>query len=157
MNTKLENQIRLFNRLQELGFTFEEAQTLRRIEMTLHRWAELECGDGNDHASWSIERDETTGKPYRCVYPHTGKMYRTAVADREKGALKRLQAILAAVNKRREEIARASGERVSIYQPVFAYHQTDPRGCALYIVPGSAIPQGVKLNSCYTNGVAVAA
>lgn len=34
----------------------EDAESLRRISMTLHRWHELECGDGNEHGSWSIER-----------------------------------------------------------------------------------------------------
>lgn len=45
-----------FNRLLALGFSFEEASTLRRISMTLHRWHEMECGDGNDYASWCIVR-----------------------------------------------------------------------------------------------------
>ena len=36
----------LFARLQSLGFTYDEAYSLRRIEMTLQRWAEKECGDG---------------------------------------------------------------------------------------------------------------
>lgn len=60
---KLERKYQLIRQLESLGFSFEEAQKLRRIEMTLHRWNEQECGDGNDYASWSIERDETTGKP----------------------------------------------------------------------------------------------
>ena len=49
----------LQRRLERRGIiaTIEQAATLRRAEMTLHRWAELECGDGNDYASWAIERD----------------------------------------------------------------------------------------------------
>lgn len=96
----------------------EEALKLRRIEMTLQRWGELECGDSNDHCSWSIERDETTGKPYRCVYPHQGQMRRYAIADRERGALKRLQAIMAA------------------HPDYAAYHQTDPWGANLHRAQG---------------------
>lgn len=49
---------------------FEDANTLRRAQLVLHRWAELECGDGNDYASWSIRR--------------------CRIADREAGALRRI-------------------------------------------------------------------
>lgn len=104
---------KLLARLVSLGFAWDDAAKLRRIQMTLHRWAELQCGDGNDHCSWSIERDETTGKPFRCVYPHNSTMTRYSIADREKGALKRLQAILAA------------------YPEWTYYHQTDLNGCAI--------------------------
>ena len=44
------------NRLQAAGFSYEDACALRRISMTLHRWHELECGDANNYASWSIVR-----------------------------------------------------------------------------------------------------
>lgn len=52
------SQIRLVQSLTALGFTADEIAQLRRIERTLHRWAEAECGDSNDFASWSIERAE---------------------------------------------------------------------------------------------------
>lgn len=97
-----------------LSMSFEQANTLRRAQITLHRWAEQECGDGNDYASWSIERDEETSLPYFCRYPHTGKATRTRIADREAGALRRVKAVC-------EQIG------------AFYYHQTDPRGCALYV------------------------
>lgn len=97
-----------------ISLPLEDVHTLRRAQMTLHRWAERECGDGNDYASWSIERDETTGKPYFCRYPHDGKMRRSPVADREAGALKRVAAL-----------CKAHG--------LHYFHQTDPRGCALYV------------------------
>lgn len=153
-DNKFTRQMHLFQRLQALGFTMDECQALRRIEMTLHRWAEQECGDGNDYASWAIERDETTGKPYRCVYPHQGKMHRTAIADREAGALKRLKAILDIRNSR-ENAAYVHKTREALPHAL-AYHQTDPRGCALYVVPVDVIPGGVELQSCYSNGIAVA-
>jgi hypothetical protein len=115
-----------------ISLSFDEANTLRRAQLTLHRWAELECGDGNDYASWSIERDEATGKPFFCRYPHDGKMYRTRIADREAGALKRVKAICGA-------------------HGLHFYHQTDPRGCALYV---SNEP---LLDHNYTRGVACCA
>ena len=121
--------------MQQLGTrglspTFDEANTLRRAQLTLHRWAELECGDGNDHASWSIERDETTDLPYFCTYPHTGKMQRRRIADKERGALRRVEAVC---------------QRMGAHY----YNQGDPRGCALYI---SKEPLN---GSNYTNGLAV--
>lgn len=61
-----------------------------------------------------LERDETTGKPFRCVYPHTGASYKTAIADREAGALRRIAAVCKALG-------------------INFYHQGDPRGAALYV------------------------
>jgi len=133
----------LFAQLAQLGFTYDESAQLRRIERTLHRWAEQECGDGNDYASWSIERDEQTGKPFRCVYPHDGKPTRHPIADREAGALKRAEAIVAARNLRSSE------------PQLMIYHQTDCRGCALYLVKRSDIPAGQTVESVYTRGFAV--
>lgn len=117
-----------------LSISFEDANTLRRAELTLQRWGEQECGDSNDYNSWSIERDETTGKPFRCIYPHQSgaKVRRYAIPDRERGALKRTKAIC---------------ERNGWYY----FHQTDPRGCALYV---SNEP---LTDSAYTNGIAVCA
>lgn len=97
-----------------LSVSFEDANTLRRAQITLHRWAELECGDGDDYKSWAIERDEQTDKPFMAIYPHNGPSHRYAIADREAGALKRVAAIC------------------SKYGAHF-YHQTDPRGSALRI------------------------
>lgn len=144
-----KSTLELFSRLQSAGFTYDESWSLRRIEMTLHRWAELECGDGNDYCSWAIERDETTGKPYRCVYPNSGKMRRTRIADREQGALKRAYAIVAERNKR----AYAAGENPA--QQWFVYQQGDPRGCSLYLVRCSDIPSGCSADSYYSRGLAV--
>src|SRR3990172_3538068 len=97
-----------------VSLNFEDANTLRRAQLTLHRWAELECGDGNDYSSWAIERDEETSLPYFCRYPHTGKSYRTRIADREAGALRRITEVCHRNN-------------------LHFYHQGDPRGCALYV------------------------
>jgi hypothetical protein len=144
-----EQKHRLFSALANMGFEFGESCQLRRIEMTLHRWAELECGDGNDYASWAIERDEQSGLPYLVTYPHDGKTRRTRVADRETGALKRLARIVKARNERE---AVNDGSR-----DVLAYHQTDPRGCALYLVLASDIPEGSTIDQFYTRGLAVSA
>lgn len=128
-------KFQLFAKLQELGFTYEESVSLRRIEMTLQRWAEAECGDSNEYASFSIERDETTGKPFHCVYPHQGQMRKHPIADREAGALRRLKAIVGDRNSRQGGCrGKASGN------DLIPYHQGDCRGCALLLVKRSDIP-----------------
>lgn len=113
-----------------------DAKALRRASMTLHRWAEAECGDGNDWASWAIERDENTGKAYRVIYPHNGDTRRIRIPDRQTGARKRASSILARYG----------------FAP---YFQTDPRGCALYIIRPGDVPSGESVEAFYTRGVAV--
>ena len=124
-------------KLKTAGISKQDALALRRISMTLHRWHELECGDGNDYASWSIERDEKTDRPYLVTYPHTGESYRRPIADREKGARLRLAAIM------------------SKYPSLSPYVQTDPRGATLYILRLGDVPKGKAAESYYTNGIAV--
>jgi hypothetical protein len=46
--------------LTQAGIDLADAHALRRISMTLHRWHELECGDGNSHGSWAIVRGSKT-------------------------------------------------------------------------------------------------
>lgn len=113
-----------------IKLSFTQANDLRRAALTLHRWAEQECGDGDNYKSWAIERDEQTGKPYMAVYPHNGDSHRYVIADRERGDLKRVEAI-----------CKASG--------LHFYHQTDPRGAAL------RISREPMTDSDYTRGVAI--
>jgi len=133
MNSNTQHMI---DRLVDLGLQREEAFALRRISMTLHRWYEQECGDGNNYASWSIERDEETNKPYRCIYWHDGNNEKYSIADREKGAYKRLAKILANHPK------------------LTSYCQTDPRGASLYILRVEDV-EGQDIQQVYTRGVAV--
>ncbi len=123
------------NRLIGLGISREDAESLRRISMTLRRWFEKECGiDGG-----CIERDETTNKAY---WLNSYTMRRTPIADRETGAMNRLKAIMAR------------------YPTLRAYVQGDPRGCSLYILTHeqvwSAGAQGHQIDSIYTRGVSIA-
>ena len=129
-----------FDRLVNAGIRHEHAVALRRISMTLHRWFELELGDGNDYASWSLVRGKKTGKvfeyddngkPYMRVHPHSeNKPSYRPVPDRETGARKRLARIMAA------------------YPALTAFIQTDPRGCALYVGEGLT-------DSNYNRGIAI--
>lgn len=137
--------LELFSRLQSAGFTFGESAQLRRIEMTLHRWAEAECNG-------EIQRNEDTLKPFRVyqVRSNTFAGYnRFPIADSEQGALKRAHAIVAERNKR----AYAQGENPAAQW--FVYQQGDPRGCSLYLVRCSDIPSGCSADSYYSRGLAV--
>lgn len=139
--TKIERMARLINNMANLGFSYDETMILRRCQMTLRRWAENECGNGNNWGSWSIERDEETGKPFM-VHHHyrhgQGKdsVTKTAIPDREKGALRRVSEI----------VGRHSG--------MVFYHQTDPRGCALYVGHESALA-GQPIDQFYNRLLAV--
>jgi hypothetical protein len=142
MATTAKERYEVLSRLEKAGISYEHAKALRRISMTLSRWGELECGDGNEYGSWAIERDESTEVPYMVHHRYMhgqGKdtVHRTRIADREKGALKRLQAIIAQ------------------YPEFVAYHQTDPRGCAVYLVRKSDVPEGTDIDSVYSRGIAV--
>ena len=136
--TETMRRARLDAYLLTLGFTDAEVASLRRINSTLQRWYELECGDGNG----MIERDETTGKPYWINYTRRTNDARMPVADREAGALRRLAGIIKARNARTDA-------------PVSTYIQTDPRGAALYILRPGDISAGDKVEACYTRGVCV--
>jgi len=140
-------------RLENAGIKWDDAEQLRRIAMTLHRWHELECGDGNEYGSWSIVRGYETNKGRGFMhdddgapflehhhYRHgAGKDYvtHTLVADREKCARKRLGAIMAR------------------YPGFTAYVQGDPRGASLYILRPGDVPEGADVSSCYNRGIAV--
>jgi hypothetical protein len=137
--------------LVNAGISMPDADQLRRIAMTLHRWHEWECGDGNSNASWCITRGrkerkplpdlrgmgpsefvhDDNGSPYMETHWFDGKTTYQRIADRERGALKRLKAIMAR------------------YPELQAYVQTDPRGASLYI-----LPPGVNADN-YNRGIAV--
>lgn len=135
MNTDTVDMLR---RLERAGISWDDAIALRRIAMTLHRWHELECGDG----SGCIERDEKTGKPYwyNANARYLGANDRRAwsrIPDREAGAKKRLAAVM------------------QRYPTLRAYIQTDPRGASLYILRPGDVPQGESDDSYYSRGLAV--
>jgi hypothetical protein len=147
------------NTLLDLGFTASEAESLRRISMTLRRWHELECGID----SGCIERDEKTGRPYWVNY-HSRYLSandprsRRRIADREAGALRRLNVILKNVNARRPYLSRPvrdglpNGGEMKLLQ---TYIQTDPRGAALYILRPGDVPAVESIDSYYSRGLCV--
>lgn len=148
------NTAQMFNRLYGLGIEPTDALALRRISMTLRRWHELECGDGNDHGSWCITRGrkksplpgfehDDDGKPYlehhHYLHSKVSGDYTTytPLPDRERGAHKRLATIMAR------------------YPELVSYVQTDPRGCALYILKRADVGDSPVDEIYNSRGVAV--
>ena len=122
--------------LERLGLSMVEADKIRLISKTLGNWAEKECGDVN---GGSIERDEVTNKPY-WTYDgmRDGKRHRYPIADREAGAIKRLNAIMAN------------------YPSLAWYHQGDPRGAQVYIYKKADLRKDASIDSYYSSvGIAV--
>src|SRR5260370_37404519 len=96
--------------LQAAGISYDDATALRRISMTLHRWHELECGNSDPSHSYVMVRGATVrgaegaktfrhdenGKPFMEVHAHRdGRVTYSPRPDYERGALKRLVAIMA--------------------------------------------------------------
>ena len=139
------------NSLLSLGFTRDEAEALRRISMTLHRWFEHECNG-------AIQRDGDNGDGLPFWYnTHTGRKV-GRVPDREAGAMKRLTAIVAARNVRAAEPADGSDDcflQRQAKRAVTAYIQGDPRGCALYILRPGDVPDGERADCYYSRGISV--
>ncbi len=145
-----ERQTRQADTLRALGFTSTEATALRRISLTLQQWAEHECNG-------AIQRDGDygDGAPYRYNIYTGRKLYRAP--DRERGALKRLGAIVDHRNGR-AEIRRAEygPEPGSPHaEPLSYYVQGDPRGAALYILRPGDVPEGQDPGAYYTRGICV--
>lgn len=138
--TKRQRTARFFDMMTRLGFTTEETETLLKAERALQRWAEAECGTGDGVRCEMIERDETTGKPFRRVqYSYNGQWRenRYPVRDMEAAALRRVAAIAEA------------------HPGLSFYHQGDPRGCALYVLRPGDVPAGERADSYYSRGVAI--
>jgi len=94
--------------------SFADAETLRRAQCVLRGTAEAMCGTSGPTFSRVLERDPQTGKPFLAYYFHDGRTVRFLVPDREKGSLRRVA-----------DVCERNG--------LIYYHQTDPRGCALYV------------------------
>lgn len=129
-DTKAQRIANFYMFAERIGVDADTADKLRRIEMTLHRWAEAECNG-------EIQRDgdDGDGKPRRYYGPNMDRSY--PIADREAGALKRLAAIMQTLPH------------------LVAYNQTDPRGCAMYLIPKDKIEKGEDISSIYTRGFGV--
>ena len=122
----------MINRVVRCGIAEDDAWKLRRIAMTLHAWGELECGTDRG----AIERDEATGKP---MYRYSDGRSGGFVPDRERGALRRLDAIMDAYR----------------HAGLSCYVQSDPRGAPLYVLRPGDVPKGADADSYYSRGIAI--
>jgi hypothetical protein len=116
--------------LVNAGINLTDALQLRKISITLHTWHEHECNG-------TIQRDGANGdgKPFWYSDITHKRIGRTA--DRERGALKRLDKIM------------------SNYPDLTAYVQGDPRGASLYILRAKDVPEGGDIAAYYSRGLAV--
>ncbi|MHB1310624.1 MAG: hypothetical protein ACYC3L_01315 [Gemmatimonadaceae bacterium] len=119
---KVHTVAETINRRLGIALDFDDAWTLRRAALTLHRWHEEECNG-------TIQRDEeigsmTEGRPFRWIDGMGyGAPIRSScpIPDREKGALARIADVCA-----RNGLA--------------FYVQTDQRGAPLYVArPGDGM------------------
>ena len=153
--TKRESarQTRQQDVLVSLGFTTGESDALRRISLTLHRWAEHECNG-------IIERDETRQNRPFWSNPNTGRHFVAPAADRETGAIKRLKTIISSRNQRvitrMNEPTTLQGCLDQVLDVSLAYYvQGDPRGAMLYLLRPGDVPEGADVDSYYSRGVAI--
>ena len=91
-------------------------------EHRLQRWSEQECNG-------EIQRDDETDKPYRWFGFGGTAAARYAIADREKGCIRRCK-----------EIAASYGLKF--------FHQSDPRGCQVHVYRESDL-NGSDIRSVY--------
>ena len=155
------------NRLMGLGFTADEADQLRRISMTLHRWHERECGTDSaclvrgrwNHENQTFEYDDH-GFAFEEYANGSGRRRYHRVPDREQGALQRLRRI---ISDRNQRVITATPEPDTIQGcvdnainlSVRPYIQADPRGAALYLLRPGDVPEGEDAGSYYTRGIVV--
>lgn len=135
---QMQNYDRLCRAMETLGFDSHAVDALLKCSRQLSLWAERECGDSNNYASWAIERDEKNDKPYVVTYWHDGRKTRRSIPDLERSALNRAWKIID-----------------SAVKGLQLYHQTDPRGCSLYLIRPGDIPEGKGMDCYYTNGIAI--
>lgn len=125
---KSQRTANLAKRLSPCGIASHLPELLK-IERTLHRWSEDEC---NGHRT----RD-TDGQTYKHYGTGTSGPFLTVKCrDLETAALKRLK-----------QLSEGRGFQF--------YYQSDPRGCALYLVPNDVVPEGESIDRYYTSGIAI--
>lgn len=128
--TQTERYGRLVIELTKHGLDLRDIDTLLRCSRTLTNWNTEECNG-------TIQRTEIDGQCYRHYGNGTrGPFLTVKIADREAGAVRRI-----------EKICKAHG--------LSYYHQGDPRGCALYIIRPGDVADGQSVECCYNRGVAI--
>ena len=119
-----------YQQIISCGISYDDAVALRRISMTLHRWYEHECNG-------VIQRDGDRGDGAPFWHSSFDGRKISRAPDRERGALKRLEQIMAR------------------YPHLKSYVQGDPRGCALYLLRPNDVPEGKDADAYYSRGIPV--
>jgi hypothetical protein len=117
------------NMLQGLGFSEDEADSLRRISRKLQHWFEHECNG-------TIERDDS-GIPHRVWWTFKGERRAYKCSDLERGAMKRLDVIM------------------ELHPDFVPYIQTDPRGASLYLIPKAKLAESPYSVDCIYSSIGV--
>ena len=119
-----------YQQIMSCGISCDDAVALRRISMTLHRWYEHECNG-------VIQRDGERGDGAPFWHSSFDGRKISRAPDRERGALKRLEQIMAR------------------YPHLKSYVQGDPRGCVLYLLRPNDVPEGKDADAYYSRGIPV--
>jgi hypothetical protein len=144
-DSKAARTARFYQSMLDMGFYWDEANTLRLAEMALQRWGERQCNG-------EVEVDDD-GKAWTVYEGAGGRCHRNRTPNREAGALRRIKAIVDTRNARHREMHEAAGN--STFVTYLAYHQTDPRGCALYLVDDTLVRKGEAIDRVYSRGFGV--
>jgi len=123
------NNLHNISQIVSAGVALEDAKAIRRISMTLRRWYEHECNG-------AIQRDGERGDGLPFWHDTNGRQI-CRVPDRERGALKRLEKIMAS------------------YPNLKTYIQGDPRGCSVYLLRPDDVPAGKDADAYYSRGIPV--
>jgi hypothetical protein len=107
--TEYRRRDRQWEALERLGVSWSDAETLRLISVRLHSWDERLCNDTEEDEDGTAYRLTNLGGP--------GPIMRWKCPNRGRGALARLAKIAAR------------------YPNLTFFHQSDPRGAALYVGP----------------------
>lgn len=108
-------------------FTAAEWASLKRLAKIIHQWNEDEC---NGAIQWHGDNEETPKRHFQDRYGCFTVVGPT-IQDKERQSLESAW-----------KIAESHGYSV--------YHQSDPRGCSLYLYHACDIPKGRKIEECYS-------
>ena len=133
----------LYQQIQSLGFSYDEAKAIRRIEIVLRRWSKAA-------SLGKIRRDTLNKTPFRLQVkePIPAHLW-YPIADREAGALRRLRGIVSARNRR----ANAECETGAPDHVLF-HHRPHPTECNLFLLTRAQLGDA-DISTAVERGLAV--
>lgn len=109
-------------------FTTAEWASLKRLAKVIHKWNEDEC---NGAIRWEGDNEEI---PRRYYLDNYGTYTKAGPIMRNK-----------------EQQSLESAWKIAESHGYSVYHQTDPRGCSLYLYHACDIPKGGKIDELYSS------